>query len=42
MKAILKRTGKSIDVYKSKLRNTYINSKDCTTEYQPTELNFKS
>ena len=31
-------TGEKIKVYKSKLRNTYINSNDCATEYKPSEL----
>lgn len=42
MKATIKKTGKQIDVYKSKLRNTFINSEDCTTEYKPSELNLIS
>lgn len=34
--------GKSIKVYKSKLRDTYIDFSDCKTEYKPNELNFKN
>ena len=33
MKVKLK-NGAIVDVYKSKLRDTYINSKDCNTEYK--------
>lgn len=29
----IKSTGKEVKVYKSKYRDTYINSNDCTTEY---------
>jgi len=37
-KATVIKTGEKIIVYKSKLRNTYINNKDCKTEYSPNEL----
>lgn len=40
-KAILLSTGSEILVYKSKLRGTWVNSNNCTTEYKPTELKFK-
>lgn len=38
--AKLKTTNDTIKVYKSKLRDTWINSKDCTTEYKPEDLIF--
>lgn len=39
-KATIVATGEKIEVYKSKLRDTYINAKDCTTEYKFNELKF--
>ena len=33
-------TGKSVRVYRSSQRDTWINSADCTTEYKPKELRF--
>ena len=38
--ATIIKTGKSVQVYKSKLRATWINSKDLKTEYKPKELKF--
>lgn len=39
--ATIKSTGKVIQVYKSKIRGTWISAIDCTTEYQESELIFK-
>lgn len=33
-------TGEKVLVYKSSLRNTWINSSDLRTEYKPNELKF--
>ena len=41
MEATLKLNGLVIDVYKHKERSTYVNSKDCTTEYKKEELIIK-
>ncbi len=32
--------GKKVVVYKSKLRDTWIDFSDCKTEYKPSELRF--
>jgi len=39
-KATIVSSGEKIEVYKSKLRDSYINAKDCTTEYKPAQLKF--
>lgn len=38
--AKLRASAKLVTVYKSKLRDTWIDSSDCDTEYKPNELNF--
>lgn len=38
LKAKVKATGKTIMVYRSKIRNTYISSEDFETEYKAEEL----
>jgi len=38
--ATIIKTGKRVKVYKSSLRETWINSLDLITEYKPKELNF--
>jgi len=40
VKATLKSNGKQVEVYRSKLRNTFIDYSNCTTEYQESELSF--
>jgi len=41
MKAKVKATGQEIVVYRSSMRpDKYINAKDCTTEYDKSELIF--
>jgi len=39
-KAKVKSSGIIIEVYKSSLRNKWINATDCTTEYDENELEF--
>lgn len=39
-KATIKANGKSVIVYRSSQRDTWINSADCETEYKPDELEF--
>jgi len=39
---ILKATGKEIKVYRSSLRDKWINSNDLKTEYKPQELKFQN
>lgn len=34
----IKSTGKEVEVYKSKNRDTYINSADCKTEYNTKDV----
>lgn len=36
--AVIIKSGKKIKVYRSKIRGTWINSNDCTTEYQESEI----
>ena len=38
--AVVKSTGKNVNVYRSKLRDTWIDFEDCKTEYKPKELSF--
>lgn len=40
LNATVKETGKSIVVYRSKIRDTFIDYSDCKTEYKPSELQF--
>ncbi len=39
-KATIIKTGKQVKVYRSRLRDTWIDSNDCETEYKPKELRF--
>ena len=39
-RAILLESNIEIEVYKSSLRKTWINSRDCTTEYTEKQLKF--
>lgn len=41
MKVKIKKTGKVIEVYKSKERGTFINSNDCTTEYDTKDVEIQ-
>lgn len=41
LNATLKSNGKKVQVYKSKLRDTYIDYSNCTTEYKPSDLNIE-
>jgi hypothetical protein len=41
MEVTLKATGLKVEVYKHKERGTYVNSKDCTTEYKKEDLIIK-
>ena len=38
MKATVRKTNQTVEVYKHKERGTYINFNDCTTEYKKEEL----
>ena len=38
MKIKIIKTGKEVEVYESKVRDTYSNSEDCTTEYKKSEV----
>lgn len=40
VKAKVKATGKEVEVYKSKLRSTWIEYPDCGKEYKQDELQF--
>lgn len=40
LKAKVKSSNKVVEVYKSALRNTYIDFSDCKTEYTESELIF--
>ena len=41
MKVKIQKTGETVEVYKSKVRNTFINSDNCTTEYEPLNKNWQ-
>ena len=41
MTVIIKQTGENVDVYRSKMRDTFINSDDCNTEYVPIHKDWK-